>query len=90
MSAVTGTASPRIRAVRDKAIERVISANNRVRILFVSVDGDKGYTSYFNGRFVKLRVTSRSDRCDGEEPMETVTSACPIWISDWLHLLKNA
>jgi hypothetical protein len=61
-----------------------------MRIVFVSVDGDESYMSYFNECFAKLRVTIRFSWCDGGELMEIVTSVCPFWISDWLHLLKNA
>jgi hypothetical protein len=90
MNATNGTTSPTIRRVLDEAIEKVISADNRVRIVFVSIDGDESYTSYFNECFVKLRVAIRSSGCDGGEQTETVTSVCPFWISDWLRLLKNA
>jgi hypothetical protein len=51
MTTAKGTASPTIRRFLDEAIEKAISADNRVRILFVSVDGDEGYTSYFNECF---------------------------------------
>jgi hypothetical protein len=88
MSAANGTASPTIRRVLDEAIERAASANKRVKIVFISVDGKEGYTSYFNGCFAKLRVMTRSGGCNGGELMETVTSMCPFWINDWLFLLK--
>jgi hypothetical protein len=74
MSTANRTASPTIRRVLDEAIEKVISANNRVRIVFVSVDGEEGYLSYFNECFVKLSVTIRSSGCDGGELMEPVAS----------------
>jgi hypothetical protein len=90
MGAANGPASPTIRKVLDEAIERAISADNRVRIVFVSVDEDEGYTSDFNECFAKLRVTSRSRGCDREELMETVTSVYLFWIVDWLYRLKNA
>jgi hypothetical protein len=89
MSAANETASPTIRRVLDEAIERAISADNRVRIVFLRVDGDEGGTSDFNECFAKLRVTICCSGCDGGQLMETVTSMCPFWISDWLHLLKN-
>jgi hypothetical protein len=76
MSATNGTASPTIRRVPDEAIDRAISAGNRVRIVFVSVDGDEGYPSYFPECFAKLRLTIRSRGCDEGEIMETVTFVC--------------
>jgi hypothetical protein len=89
-STANGIASPTIRRVLDEAIERAISADNRVRVVVVSVDGDEGYMSYFNECFAKLRVIIRPRGCDGGELMETVTCVCPFWINDSLHLLKNA
>jgi hypothetical protein len=74
----------------DEAIERAISTDNRVRIVFAGVDRDNSYLSDFNECFAQLRVTIRSRWCDGGELMETVTSVCSFWISDWLRLLENA
>jgi hypothetical protein len=74
MSAVNGTASPTILRVLDEAIEREISADNGVRIVFVSVDGDESDTSDFNECFTTRRVTIRFLWCDGGELMEAVIS----------------
>jgi hypothetical protein len=90
MNAANGTASPTIRRVTNEVIERSISADNRVRIVFMNVDGDEGYMSYFNECFAMVRGAIRSGGCDGGELMETVALLCPFWTSDWLFLLKTA
>jgi hypothetical protein len=53
MSAANGTASLTIHKVLDEAVERAISAGNRVRIIFVSVNGYEDDTSYFNECFAE-------------------------------------
>jgi hypothetical protein len=43
LSAMTGMASSQIRKVLNDAIEPVISADTRVKIAFISTDGDEGH-----------------------------------------------
>jgi hypothetical protein len=89
-SAHTGTASPQIRQVIDAAIDSLISADPRIKIAFISVDGDEGYGANFTTCFTKIKACVAHAVLTQRPLVEGLISLCPFWISDWLHLMKNA
>jgi hypothetical protein len=73
----------------DQIIKEVIWADSRISLNFISVDGDERYNEYFERGFNqvvgfieegKLRFKFR----------DFVLSIRLFWLSDWLHLVKNA
>jgi hypothetical protein len=83
-------ASAKIRAVLDEAIKAVISADPRIRIAFISVDGDEGYGTNFTRCFSAIKSCLLHTQFAECNLVDALTSLYPFWISDWLHLLKNA
>jgi hypothetical protein len=52
----SGAASAPIQEVLDEAIRSVISADQRIKIIFTSVDGDEGYKSNFARCFSQIKA----------------------------------
>jgi hypothetical protein len=73
----------------DKIIEKVSHADSRISLTFVSVDGDEGHNDYFEATFDFLIYFL--DRAEFGTPLrDCVLAQLRFWISDWLHLMKNA
>jgi hypothetical protein len=86
----SSTASGSIREVLDDAIRSVISADQRIRIAFISVDGDEGHESNFARRFSQVKACHAQPVFTKGKLIKDLITLCPFWISGWLHLLKNA
>jgi hypothetical protein len=85
-----GTASASIREALDDAIRSVISADQRIEITFISVDGDEGYESNFARCFSQIKACLAQLAFRQGKLIKDLIALCPFWISNWLHLLKNA
>jgi hypothetical protein len=87
--ASNGVASQAFRVYADKVIEKVSQADTRIIINFISVDGDEGYNDYFEATF--NLITDFLKRAEfGNLFCDFILSQRRFWISDWLHLMKNA
>jgi hypothetical protein len=73
----------------DAVIKKVSHADCTVSLAFVSVDGDEGPNRHFEEGFEKLLPFLR-ERSFGDKFRHFILSQTAFWVSDWLHLLKNA
>jgi hypothetical protein len=85
-----GATSASIRAVLDNAIRSVISADQRIKIPFISVDGDEGYESNLARCLSQIKACLAQAAFTQGKLIKDLIALCSFWISDWLHLLKNA
>jgi hypothetical protein len=85
----SGTASTSIREVLYDAIQSVISADQGIKIAFISVDGDEGYESSFARCFSQIKACLAQPAFTQGNLIKDLIALCPFWINDWLHLLKN-
>jgi hypothetical protein len=86
----SGMASASIREVLNDVIRSVIPADQRIKIAFISVDGDEGYESNFARCFSQTKACLAQPAFTQGKLIKYLIVLCPFWISDWLHLLKNA
>jgi hypothetical protein len=89
LAAKNGSASGLIRQSLEQAIREVRSADTRLDRVIVSVDGDEGYSQYFE-RCFQIVKTCIAQEFDSQRLSNMIRDARPFWVSDFLHLLKNA
>lgn len=87
--ATTGAAGPAIRTLTDNVIRQVKSAHPRLVLMFASVDGDEGYAAYFQIAFASILGFLNRAQFD-DQFCNFIRAQQPFWVSDWLHLMKNA
>jgi hypothetical protein len=88
-SSLSGAASPAIGTIVDNVIEEVRRADRRRPLTSISVDGDEGYVGYFDKGFEKL-LSFLTAANFGQEFRDFIRFQDFFWVSDWLHVLKNA
>jgi hypothetical protein len=86
--AVNGAASQTIRE-RVNEIKAPLDADGRIRICFVSVDGDEEYIKDFEAGFHRVLKFLDTQKL-GPQFLIVIFERLWFWLSDWLHLLKNA
>jgi hypothetical protein len=91
IAAGNGNASAGIRGELQRIIDQAMIADSRVRIMCVSVDGDEGYGIHFKRSFECISKLVCDGLFDyGRFFVRGVSWIGFVWISDFLHLLKNA
>jgi hypothetical protein len=87
--APSGAASVATHQRVDQLIEEITRVDSRISLNFISVDGDEGYNEYFERVFNQV-VGFIEEKKLGIEFGDFVLSIRLFWLSDWLHLVKNA
>jgi hypothetical protein len=87
--APSGAASVATRQRVDQIIEEVTRADSRISLNFISVHEDERYNKYFEHEFNQVASFLEEGKF-GIEFRDFVLSIRLFWLSDWLHLVKNA
>jgi hypothetical protein len=87
--APSGAASVATRQRVHQVIEEVTRAGSRISLNLISIDGDEGYNEYFEREFNQVVGFVEEGKC-GIEFRDFVLFIRLFWLSDWIHLVKNA
>jgi hypothetical protein len=87
MPSVSGNASEiQIRAAGE-IVRLFKNLPNPVKVLFIATDGDKGYSSVYECQFAKWFPYYQTHGLT--ECLKIITGLEPLFVADFLHLLKN-